>query len=411
MRTILKIAWRSIWRNQRRTLISMGAVGIGLLLVIFYSGLLDSMLGEAKEQLDNVGMGHVEITATGWRAKHRPTDNLKDPEDLIKKLDLPKGSEVGHRVMTRGLMSSARGSEGVEIQGVDWAQEEQLALYVRDVRQGKRPETDDERGMLIGEKLAQRLEIQVGAKVKMMVQRADGEIGAELYRVRGIFHSMSPGLSQRRVLVSAASSRNLLGVGDVGHQVVIQLEHAADAEKEAQRLRAKLGPQYEVLAYGEILPALRTIEQMSDKIVIFAAIFIYGLVGLGILNTMLMSVLERNREFGVLRAIGTRPGRIVAQVLGESFWIGTLGALFGLTAGLALTWYGSQHALMNIGGTSGSEGVEYAGTVLQSAIKTKFSVGNALKAAGLVYVMALLTALYPAWKVAGLSPAQALRSN
>ncbi len=411
MRTVLKIAWRSIWRNRRRTLISMGAVGIGLLLVIFYGGLMDSMLGEAKEQLDNVGMGHVEITATNWRAQHRVTDGLEAPGELLNRLDLPAGSEAGYRVVTRGLISSARGSEGVELQGVDWNQEERLSLYVRDVRQGQRPAPDDERGMLIGEKLAQRLHVDVGAKVRIMVQRADGEIGAELYRVRGLFHSMSPAISQRRVLVSASSARNLLGVENVGHQVVIQLEHAAAADHEAQRLREKLGTKYEVLSYGEILPALRTIERMSDSIIIFAALFIYGLVGLGILNTMLMSVLERNREFGVLRAIGTRPGRVVAQVLGESFWIGTLGAAFGLSMGLALTWYGSHHAMLNIGGAAGGEAIEYAGTVLRTAIKTKFSPASAFKAAALVYVMALLTALYPAWKVARMSPAQALRSN
>jgi ABC-type lipoprotein release transport system permease subunit len=227
----------------------MGAVGIGLLLVIFYGGLMDSMLGEAKEQLDNVGMGHVEITATNWRAQHRVTDGLEAPGELLNRLDLPAGSEAGYRVVTRGLISSARGSEGVELQGVDWNQEERLSLYVRDVRQGQRPAPDDERGMLIGEKLAQRLHVDVGAKVRIMVQRADGEIGAELYRVRGLFHSMSPAISQRRVLVSASSARNLLGVENVGHQVVIQLEHAAAADHEAQRLREKLGTKF-FLLYG-----------------------------------------------------------------------------------------------------------------------------------------------------------------
>ena len=245
----------------------------------------------------------------------------------------------------------------------------------------------------------------------MMTQRADGEIGAQLYRVRGIFHSLSPTISQRQVLVSEASARDLVGVGDVSHQIVIQLDRASEADRVAQRLREKLGPGYEVLSYGELLPTLRTIEQLSENIILFAAIFIYGLVGLGILNTMLMSVLERTREIGVLRAIGTRPGRVVAQVLGESFWIGTLGAALGLIAGLSMTYYGSRHPLLDIGGATGGEAIEYGGTVLRSAVKTSFLPGAALKAASLVYLMALLSALYPAWKVARSSPAQALRSH
>jgi putative ABC transport system permease protein len=408
MATVLKIAWRSIWRNRRRTLISMSAVGIGLVLVIAYAGILSGILGEAKDQLDNVGMGHVEITASGWRAHRGAAENIESPAALVTALDLPPRSEVGWRIVARGLVSSARGSEGVELEGVNWTREALISAAVRDVRSGALPGPGDEQGILIGEKLAERLKVRVGSKVRVMAQRADGEIGAELYRVRGIFHALSPTVSERRVFVGEASARTLLGLGDVAHQVVIQLDRAADADRVAARLRGRLGPRYEVLSYGDLLPMLRNIENLADLVVWIAAAFIYGLVGLGILNTILMSVLERTREFGVLRAIGTRPGRVVAQVLGESFWIATLSGALGLAAGLALTWYGSRHPLMIIGQ---GEALEYAGTVLESGVKTRFSLGAALTAAGLVYVMALVAALYPAWKVAKLPPARALHSS
>lgn len=408
MATILKISWRSIWRNRRRTLISMSAVGVGLVLVILYAGLMGGILGEAREQLDNVGMGHVEITAPGWRAQRHAANGLAAPASLVAGLDLPAAAEAGWRVIARGLASSARGSEGVEVHGVDWEREARLSAYVRDVRQGRLPAADDDRGILIGEKLAERLRVRVGSKLRLMVQRADGEIGAELYRVRGIYHSLSPAISRGRVLVGQDSARGLLGIGDVAHQVVIQLDRAALADPTAEALRRSLDGGSEVRSYGELLPALRNIERLGDLVVWLAALFIYGLVGLGILNTMLMSVLERTREFGVLRAIGTRPRRVVAQVLGESFWIATISGGAGLAVGLALTWYGSQHPLMSIGG---GEALEYAGTVLSTQVTTKFSLGAALHAAALVYVMALVTALYPAWKVARMPPARALHSG
>jgi ABC-type antimicrobial peptide transport system permease subunit len=123
---------------------------------------------------------------------------------------------------------------------------------------------------------------------------------------------------------------------------------------------------------------------------------------------MLMSVLERTREFGVLRAIGTRPGRVVAQVIGESFWIATLAVAMGLVFGLGLTWYGSHHPLMQI---SGGESIEYAGAVMRSGVKTKVSIPDALVAAALVYAMALVTAIYPAWRVARLPPSEALHAG
>jgi putative ABC transport system permease protein len=408
MRTVLTIAWRSIWRNRRRTLISMIAVGAGLLLVILYSGVLAGALGDAKEQLDNVGMGHVEITAAGWRLHRGASEAIAAPAALAARLELPPRSEIGWRVVTRALASSAHGSEGVELQGVEWEREAQLSTPVREVATGQRPGDDDASGILIGDRLADRLKLKIGSRMRVMTQRADGELGAELYRVRGIFHSLSPTLSEHRVFVGAASARRLLGVGDVAHQIVIQLDRAADADRVAARLRAALGGGYEVLSYGDLLPALRSIERLSDAILWISAIFIYGLVGLGILNTMLMSVLERTREFGVLRAIGTRPGRLIAQVLGESFWIATLSGATGLVAGLALTWYFSRHALLSIGA---GEAIEYGGAILQAHVKTRFLPGSALWAASLVYVMALVTALYPAWKVARLPPARALHSS
>ena len=401
---IMKIAWRSIWRNRRRTLISMSAIGIGLTLVIFYSGVMAGVLGEATEQLDGTGMGHVEITAPKWRERRRVADHLDAA--VMSRLGLPASAEVGARVISRGLVSSARGAEGVELQGVDWAREAKLSEHVRAIREGTVP--SDDRGILIGDKLAQRLHVKLGAELRVMVQRADGERAVEVFHVRGIFHSLSPMIARSRVYVGQAAARSLLGIGDAAHQIVIQLDRAADANATAARLRARLGAGYSVKSYGELLPQLRAIEDYGDKIVWFVAIFVYFLVGLGILNTMLMSVLERTREFGVLRAIGTRPGRVVAQVLGESFWISTISVALGLALGIALTWYGSNHELMKI---ASGESIEYAGAVMRSGVKTKLSLHSAVVAAGLVYVMALLTALYPAWRVARLPPVEALHAR
>jgi len=403
---VMKIAWRSIWRNRRRTLISMSAIGIGLTLVIFYSGMMQGVLGEATEQLDSTGMGHVEITAPHWRERRRVADHIDTPAAVASRLGLPATAEVGWRVIARGLISSAHGAEGVELQGVDWVREAKLSEHVREIREGAVPA--DDRGILIGDKLAQHLHVKLGAKLRVMVQRADGEIGAELFRVRGIFHSLSPNISRARVYVSESAARSLLGLGDSAHQIVIQLDRAAAADATAARLRGQLGPAYDIKSYGELLPALRAVEDFGDKVVWFVAVFVYFLVGLGILNTMLMSVLERTREFGVLRAIGTRPGRVVGQVLGESFWIATISVALGLALGLGLTWYGSHHPLMKI---ASGESIEYAGAIMRSGVKTKLSLHSALVAAGLVYVMALLTALYPAWRVARLPPVEALHAR
>jgi ABC-type lipoprotein release transport system permease subunit len=404
---VLGLGWRNLWRNRRRTFLAMSAVGLGLLLTIFYAGLISGILGEAKNQLDNGGMGHIEIFPEGYRPKRQASTTLPDPAAWSGKLTLPAGAEVGGRVLARGLATSARGSEPVEVLGVEWEREPSLSAHLRMVRQGALPAPEDAHGVVVGEQLAERLRLKLGSKVRLMVQRADGEMGADLFRVRGIFHSISSAIGKRQLFVSKVAARELLGLGDIVHQLVIQLPDAATADALAAQARAALGPGFEVKSWGELLPILRRMEGLTNSVISALSVFVYALVGLGVLNIMLMSVLERTREFGVLMALGTRPGRIVAQVLAESFWIATLSVLIGGALGGWLNWYFSQHAIelfTNIG-----ESFDMEGMSLSTAFKTRFVWADLLRASAYVYVMALVVGLYPAMRVVRLQPAEALR--
>ncbi|MBL8923731.1 MAG: ABC transporter permease [Myxococcaceae bacterium] len=406
MKGTLGLAWRNLWRNRRRTFISMSAIGIGLFLVVFYSGLVAGILGDAKNQLDAGGMGHVEVFATGYRPKKPAATVMPAFSALEPKLALPAGAEVGGRVIARGLASSAHGSEPVELLGVDFARERLLSAHLRDVRAGALPEPGDTRGLVVGEQLAQRLKLKPGARVRVMAQRADGEMGVELFRVRGVFHSVAPTIGKRQVFASAAAARELLGV-EGSHQVVIQLALPDTADAEASRLQAALGEGFEVKSWGELIPILRRLEGLIDTVIVVISIFVYLLVGLGVLNTMLMSVLERTREFGVLMALGTRPAKVVALVIAESFWIATLAVAAGALLGGFATWWFSENAITlfsNIG-----ESFEMEGLSLSTNFKTRFSLTDLGQAAAYVYVMALVVGIYPALRVVKLSPAEALR--
>ena len=411
MRTLLKLGWRNIWRNRRRTLINMSAVGLGLTLVVVYSGLIAGMLGDATSQLDNTGMGHVEVYAPQFRLRQAAAMTLGDPKTLVPSLrGLPPGAQVGARVVSRGLITSARGGQGVTLHGIDPGAEALLSAYSTDLRQGARLAPDDDRGILIGEKLAERLKVSVGQKVRLMVQRADGEMGADIYRVRGIFHSMAANISRSRVLVTRHAAQALLGLPDSVHQVVIQLERAEDADALAASLRAELGASAEVVTYRQLMPIIGTMESLIDSVMVVMALFVYLLVGLGILNTMLMSVLERTREFGVMRAIGTRPGRVVWLVLSEAFWIASISVVVGLGLGLAVTYLGSEKALFDFSKTYG-ESMQLGDATIRSAFKTKFLPLQGLEASGIVYLLTMLVGLYPAWRVARKQPAEALRAT
>ena len=402
----LKLGWRNIWRNKRRTLLSMSAIGLGLFLVLFYAGLMGGMLGNAKNELDNAGMGHVEIYGDGYRAKHDVALTLPALATFKDKLSLPPGAEISDRVVARGLATSARGSEGAQVYGVDFAAEPQLSAHLRQVRQGALPAAGDDKAVLIGEELAARLNVKLGGKVRLMVQRADGEMGADLFRVRGIFHSIAPSIGQRQVYVSQAAARELLGVAGASHQVVIQLPDAALADGVAVQVKSALGAGYDVATWSELLPILKKMEALTSTAAFVMSLFVYLLVGLGVLNTMLMSVLERTREFGVLLSLGTRPSRILKIVLAESFWISTLSVLIGASLGALATWYFSR-AGFNAG--TGGESIQLQGSVISTLVKTRFNPVDTLKASSVVFAMALVVGLYPASRITRLQPAEALR--
>jgi ABC-type lipoprotein release transport system permease subunit len=306
-------------------------------------------------------------------------------------------------------LSSAHGNEAVEVNGVDWKDEAKLAEYVRHVTAGALPADDDEHGVLVGDGLAAKMQLEVGNKVRLMVQRADGEMGADLFRVRGIYHAVVAGIGQRRVLVSRGALGKTLGV-DGAHDIVIQLDRAADAEPLAQRARAALGDGVQVVTYADLYPTFLAIEKLTGAIISFMSFFVYFLVGLGIMNTMLMSVLERTRELGVMQALGTRPAGIVTLIVSESFWIATLSVVVGLAIGLGVCWFGSTHTLLDYSKQMG-ESIDMGGAVVTSSFKTELAARDVVGPAVFVYVMALVVGLYPAWRISRMRVVDALHAK
>jgi ABC-type lipoprotein release transport system permease subunit len=220
-----------------------------------------------------------------------------------------------------------------------------------------------------------------------------------------VFHSIAAGINQRQVYVSQDAARGLVGLERGAHQLVVQLADPKQADAVAAQLRAALGEGHEVLTWGELLPVLKRMEALTNTVIYALAFFVYLLVGLGVLNTMLMSVLERTREFGVLMALGTRPRQVVAVVLAESFWIATLSVLVGGALGAGLTWYFSIDGFRYLGG----QAFELEGATISTLMRTRFDPFDIGRASTFVYLMALVVGLYPALRVTRLLPAEALR--
>ena len=339
-----------------------------------------------------------------------PAKTLAHPAALVARLTLPEGTEVSARVLSAALLASAWGSRPVEVLGVDPAAEAGVSEAIRDVVAGAPLSADDAHGILVGRKLAERLKLKVGTKVRVTAQRPDGELGAALFRVRGIFGGTAQSMSGGLAYVTTAAARGLLGLEDAVHEIVLFLPDGKQADAVARGLRPQAGAQVEVLSLGEFLPLWKDLTQLMDVFIFAIILVVYLLVGLGILNVMLMSVLERTREFGVLMAIGTRPLHVVEQVLFEGVWIATVAVAVGLALGLAVNAYGEAYGLLDY--TEGfGEVYETGGMAMSMEVRSVFSVWRGLETAALVWVLTVLVGVYPAWRVSKLQPADALRKG
>lgn len=410
MTAAARLAWRSLRRHARRTAFCVLATGGGLFFAIAYLGLSDGMLKDAGERVDRTGLGHLQVSAKGFRDERDPALTVRAPRALLARLPVPPGSKTSARLVSAGLLTSAWGSRGVEVLGVDPAAEAAVSEAIRVVTQGAPLRVDDDHGVLVGAKLAERLRLAPGSSVRLTVQRPDGELGAERLRVRGIFGGPTASITGNVAYVTTTAAERILGVHEVAHELVVLLPEGRAADALASAWRPLVGPELEVLTLGDLVPMWKSVERLMDAFILAIILVIFAMVGLGILNVMLMSVLERTRELGVMMALGTQPRQVVAQVLWEGVWIATFGVIGGTVAGVVLNAYGEAYGLLDYSQDFG-EVYEMSGMAISMKLRSALSVARALAAAGLVWVLTVLVGVYPAWRVARLRPVDAMNAR
>jgi ABC-type lipoprotein release transport system permease subunit len=335
---VFKIAWRNIWRNLRRTLITVSAIGFGLSVLLFHQSFVTGFQGVFIENSVRLHTGHIQIHREGYQRQKKVELVIEEQEALEAEAILEgiDGVEAySMRVNFRGLISSAENSSGVQIFGIEPEREGEVTLISRKMRVGEYLSPDDDDSIILGRTLADDLAVGLGDKVVIMTQALDGSLGAELFRVRGLFESGSPQFDEAVVYVTKGAAQGILEMGAGVNEVAVLVEDGDVVEGISEKLKgATAGSGLEVLSWLEISPQIaQTLELQGSGLLIVLAI-IFAIVALGVINTMLMSVMERIREFGVMLSLGTRPRHIVTIIITEAFCLGVLGLLFGVFRGL-----------------------------------------------------------------------------
>ncbi len=421
---LAKIGWRNLWRNPRGTLLTALALGLGLTLLLVSLGLLDGGHEQTIASAVRLGTGDVVVQAQGYQ-EAGSSKSLLPPRaaaaaeaflhsDPMKRV--VRG--VSPRLLASGLLSSAINADGVRIMGVIPQQERAVSLIPQRIVEGTYLNDDQRSGVVIGAALARKLAVKVGDKLVLMSQMlqppdtgapgaAGGEMQSTLLRVSGIFRTGVQAIDAHLIQMPLPEAQALLGVPDQVTQIVILLDREDDSLMVARELRKQLtGLPVEIFPWREAMPELAQLFLLDNAFNYVMNGVVLAVVGLGILNTILMRVLDRRYEFGLFSALGLQPVQLAVMVIGESLALTTISLAFGLVLGLGAEYYFSNHGL-DLRWFFKSSGP--AALVFDPIIYARLSLTRIASSVFIVFLAATAISVYPALKAARTKLPDALR--
>lgn len=402
---LIEIAWRNIWRNKSRSLIVMSSVGLGIWAGIF---ILAFSWGLYKNNIDESvykQLSHMQIHHPDFENENDSKFSIKGADKLLSQLRSdPEIASASLRVISTGMIASPTMASGVKMYGIDpLAEKSQIALDAN-VRQGVYFGTEKKNEILIGEKLAKKHKLKVKSKVVLTFTDVNSEIISGAFRVGGIYRSKNTSLDEIIVYLRRDHLRDLLSLGmDEGNEIAILLKDGEQLDT-VKRSVIAAAKDYEVKDWKEISPELgMIIESFNLYTYIITGIILLALT-FGIVNTMLMSVLERIKELGMLMAIGLNKRKIFFMILMETCFLTLIGSPLGLLIGwLTVTVLGNTGINLYMF----SEGLASFG--FSSMIYPDLDFDNYMIIVFMCLITALLSAIYPAYKSLQLNPSEAIR--
>ena len=412
----LRLAWRNVGRNPRRTALTVAATVFAVFLVVVFTAMTRGMHEKWIEDAVGLASGHVMLSAPGY-LEDRSLDHFieLDTATIARLERTPEIAGWAPRVMSFALVSQDVTSQGVGLMGVDPQREPTVTSLARRIVEGRflSPETEEAEGatreIVLGRRLAERIGARVGDSVLVYGLAYTLETAYELFEVTGLVALPDAGLERTLGVVGIRALQDFLEFGDRVSEVAI----AADSANRTEPLRRALVASFDgrepstvVHSWPEIMPDLEQILILDDAGLYLMMAILIVVVGFGILNTILMSVLERQRELGVMLALGLRPAAIFRVVFIESMLLAALGLLIGLGLAIPVGLWMQANPIVMGGELAGM--TEFLG--MEPVIASHLAVSTVWKSALVILTVALLAALYPALKASRANPVDALRS-
>jgi ABC-type lipoprotein release transport system permease subunit len=409
---IPKMAWRNLWRRKKRTYITALTIGFGVLLSVTFTGMAHDSYTKMINTSATMGLGHVTVEPKGYNETPALDKKLGNAEEIRDKiLNMDGVVDAVTRIMGQAMIASANKSIGGVFIGIDPSRETgERNLFIRTIVEGELFKDPAGRGAMVGKRLAEKLNLGISKKFIYTTTDANGEIVSELARVKGIFKTGVDEVDGSMVLLPIDRLRETLDYGPrEATMVAVVIDDQRYAEKKRDMIKEIIGNSgREVLSWKETQPELAgiiTIDKSGNYII---QILIGMLIAAGILNTLLMSVMERTREFGVMMAVGMSPSTLFRLVIMESLWLAILGLILGVI--ITIPWYAY---LYNTGiDFSGMIGDDYSasGVIIDPVMKIILFKESAVAILAGVFTLTLISGIYPAWHAGRVPPVESLKA-
>ncbi len=400
---LFRLAWRNLWRNHRRTVIMLGAIGIGVWAMIFMTALTRGMVDQMIIDSIEVMPGHVQMHNPNFADDPSVSNQIGYSDAELTEKFSDAGFEAwASRVKVPAIITSERDSRGITLLGVDPSAERNISFFDYDGVEGRFLSDADDKGIVIGKRMAEKLETDLGKRVVIMSQDPDNEIADRGFRIVGLYSASTRAVEEAYAYVGRTTAQTMLHIGDSTTEVVFLGDDYRNVEPVFDAVISAVDDSVSVRRWYEIDTYLGTMMGVMDGFVLIWVVVIFLALSFGLVNTLVMAVFERVREIGLMLALGMKPSSILSQIIIESMLLLAL----GLTVGNVLAWATVVPLQDGIDISVVSEGMEMWGA--SSMLYPKLYASDMILASGVVLLLGFFASLSPAWRASRYEPVEAI---